>query len=487
MKLALQKRTKVVATISDRRCDMEFLQELYELGMNVVRINTAHQTPDSSLRIVENVRKISSKIGILVDTKGPEVRTTKMSNDTGFEVAAGDTVRMLGKPDGLSSSEALYLNYAGFADDVPDGASVLIDDGDIQLKVVGRQQNELLCEVQNGGVIRGRKTVNVPGAHFNLPSLSARDLEYIHWAVDHNLDFIAHSFVRTKDDVLAVQRILDERRSHIKIIAKIENRQGVDNIDEILEHAYGIMVARGDLGVELELEEIPGVQQLLIEKCHTCGKPVIIATQMLHSMIEHPRPTRAEVTDVANAIYQRSDAIMLSGETAGGQYPVEAVRTMSKIAIVVEKDLRSYVGQPNVGIKDKVAVVLAKAAVQASDELPIRAFVTDTFTGRLPRFLAAFRSKVPVYAMCYIDHVIRELSLSYGVYCYAATPFRTNAEFSHFALKFLREQGCLTNADMVTMMAGNYHARGATTYMEIGIVKNLLSEINQEDYRSLEV
>ncbi|MDR1342181.1 MAG: pyruvate kinase [Prevotellaceae bacterium] len=485
MKLALQKKTKIVATISDHKCDVEFLQNLYETGMNVVRINTAHQTPSSSMKIVENVRKVSTKIGLLVDTKGPEIRTTAMAGEAGFKVATGDTVKMMGDPNALSHREALYVSYAGFVGDVPLGTSVLIDDGDLQLKVVDKKPDFLLCEAQNSGTIKGRKTVNVPGAAIHLPSLSSRDVEYITWAVDNNIDFIAHSFVRTKDDVLAVQKLLNERKSRIKIIAKIENRQGVENIDEILNCSYGIMVARGDLGVEVEFEEIPGIQKMLIEKCQACGKPVIIATQMLHSMIEHPRPTRAEITDVANAIYQRTDAIMLSGETAGGAYPVEAVRAMSKIAIAVEKDLQPYERQPNVGIQDKVAIVLSKSAVQASRELPIRALVTDTYSGHVPRYLAAFRGKIPVFALCYRDSLTRELSLSYGVYCYPATPIKNNDEFLRYAMRFLRDQGCINSSDMVAVMAGNCHSKGATTYLEIGVVQNLISELNQEAYYAL--
>lgn len=485
MKLALEKRTKIVATISDHRCSVDFLQELYETGMNVVRINTAHQTLESSMKIVENVRKVSSKIGILVDTKGPEIRTTAMAGEAGFEVAAGDEVKISGNPAAPSCREMLHVSYAGFVNDVPPGAAILIDDGDLQLKVVDKKPDFLLCKVLNNGVIKGRKTVNIPGVEVRLPSVSTRDVEYIHWAVDNNIDFIAHSFVRTKDDVLAVQKILDERRSHIKIIAKIENRQGVDSVDEILDVAYGIMVARGDLGVEVEFEEIPGIQKMLIEKCQACGKPVIIATQMLHSMIAHPRPTRAEITDVANAIYQRTDAIMLSGETATGAYPVEAVRAMSKIAIAVEKDLQPHERQPNVGIKDKVAIVLSKSAVQASRELPIRAFVTDTYSGRVPRYLAAFRSKNPIFVFCYLDRLTRELSLLYGVYSYPATPMKNNDEFLRYAIRFLRDQRCINSADMVAVMAGNYYSKGATTYLQIGIVQNLISDLNQEDYYAL--
>jgi pyruvate kinase len=483
MKLALQKKTKIVATISDKCCDADFLQELYETGMNVVRLNTAHLSPETCMKIVENVRRVSTKIGILLDTKGPEIRTTPTANDSGFEVATGDKLRITGNPNGTSSRELLCVNYADFVSGVPVGSFILIDDGDIQLKVLESTGDVLVCEAQNSGIIKGRKTVNLPNVALNLPALSQRDVEFIHWAVDNNIDFIAHSFVRSKEDVLAVQRILSERKSRIKIIAKIENRQGVDNIDEILEHAYGIMVARGDLGVEVEFEELPGIQKTLIEKCQSREKPVIIATQMLHSMIEHPRPTRAEVTDVANAIYQRSDAVMLSGETANGKYPMEAVRTMSKIAIEVEKNLQPCEDKPyHSSLKDKVAITLAKSAVQASHELPVRAFVTDTFSGRMPRYLAAFRSNIPVFALCYRDNVLRELSLSYGVFCYPASPLKNNDEFSRYAIRFLRDQGCINSNDLVAVMAGNYSTEGATTYLEMGIAKNMISEVNQEAF-----
>ena len=483
MKLALQKKTKIVATISDKRCDVAFLQQLYETGMNVVRINTAHQTPETSLGIIENVRKISTKIGILIDTKGPEIRITEMKNDQAVAVVTGDRVKMSGNPEVASGPEMLCTNYEDFVKEVPVGAFILIDDGDVQLQVVEKHDDYLLCEAKNDGKLKGRKTVNVPNVHMNLPPLTRRDVRFIHWAMDNGIDFIAHSFVRTKDDVLAVQKILDKRKSKIKIIAKIENRQGVENIDEILEHAYGIMVARGDLGVEVEMEELPGLQRMLIEKCLAREKPVIIATQMLHSMIEHPRPTRAEVTDVANAIYQRTDAIMLSGETAGGKYPIESVRTMSKIAIQIEKDLPPAKERVRHEVRSgRLASTLAKSAVQVSRELPIRAFITDSYSGRLPRYLSAFRSKIPVFSLCYHDNIVRELSLSYGLFCYPALPFKSNDEFSRYAIRLLRDQNCIDSEDIVAVIATSHNAQNATTYLEVGVAQDMINEINQEAY-----
>lgn len=331
------KHTKIVATISDQRCDVEFIKALYEAGMNVVRLNTAHMTEEGLSKVVNNVRAVSQRIGILMDTKGPEVRTTVAVNKEPIPFKSGDKVKISGDPTQETSHDHIYVSYPRFVHDLSVGSDILIDDGDLELKVVEKNNDYLLCEAQNEATLGSRKSVNVPGVRINLPSLTEKDRNNIRWAIEHDLDFIAHSFVRSKQDVLDIQRILDEHCSPIKIIAKIENQEGVDKIDEILEVAYGIMIARGDLGIEVPAEKIPGIQRVLIRKCVEVKKPVIVATQMLHSMINNPRPTRAEVTDIANAIYYRTDALMLSGETAYGKYPVEAVQTMTKVAREAEK------------------------------------------------------------------------------------------------------------------------------------------------------
>ncbi len=469
------KRTKIVATISDKNCEVNFLRELWKAGMNVVRLNTAHQSLDGAKKVIDNVRAVSDKIALLVDTKGPEMRTTPMTEGDGFPVLTGDTVKVSGNPSKFSSKEMLYVNYAGFVEDTHVGATILIDDGDIALRVKEKEQDYLLCEVRDQGVIKGRKSVNVPNAPIKLPSLSEKDIEFIHWAVDNELDFIAHSFVRNKEDVMAVQKILDERGSHLKIIAKIENQQGVDNIDEILNHAYGIMVARGDLGVEIQAEKIPVIQRSLIAKAQARKKPVIIATQMLHSMIEHARPTRAEVSDVANAIYQRTDAIMLSGETAYGTHALESVQVMGKIAHEIEQHLSPVLDLHLQHVTDAVAYTLARSLVEATTSLPIKALIFDTISGRTGRYLAAYRPSVPVFAKCYRNHVMRELALSYGIIPFDMEMRDNKHDFVKEAVKTLIKDGFFTPDDMIGVIAGSFGARRGASFIEISEAENLLT------------
>ena len=331
----MKKFTKIVATISDRRCDKEFIQSLFDNGLNVVRMNSAHLNREGFEKIIGNVRAVSDRIGILMDTKGPEVRTTTNENDADIDICEGDKVTVVGKPDGITTHDTICLSYPGIADDVKPGAHLLIDDGELDFIIDSIADGVIYCTATNNGSLGSRKSVNIPGVSINLPSLTQRDIVNIHTAIDLDIDFIAHSFVRTKQDVLDIQAILDSRNSHIKIIAKIENQEGIDNFDEILDVAYGVMIARGDLGIEVPAEKIPSIQNDLISRCIAAHKPVIVATQMLHSMITSPRPTRAEVSDIANAVYQRTDALMLSGETAYGKYPVEAISTMARVAVEI--------------------------------------------------------------------------------------------------------------------------------------------------------
>ena len=311
------KQTKIVASVSDLRCDQDFIRKLFFAGMNVVRMNTAHATPDGLRKIISNVRAVSPHIGIMIDTKGPEVRTTGIAEP--IEIHTGDVDKILGSPAMDYEHEILNVSYPNITEDVKVGDDILLDDGLIDMKVVENTCPMLVAEVQNDGVLGSHKSVNVPGEHIDLPALTEKDKRNILLAIEEDIDFIAHSFVRSREDVMAVQRILDEHNSDIKIISKIENQEGVDNIDEIIDASYGIMIARGDLGIEIPIEEIPGIQRMIIQKCVQKKKPVIVATQMLHTMIHNPRPTRAEVTDIANAIYSNTDAVMLSGETASGK------------------------------------------------------------------------------------------------------------------------------------------------------------------------
>lgn len=456
----MQKLTKIVATISDRRCDVNFIQSLYNAGINVVRLNTAHQGHDDTLRVIENVRKVSDKIALLLDTKGPEIRTTKIEKEIAVE--AGDKVRVKGAPGQVSTSEMVCVSYSNFVADVPVESRILIDDGEIELIVVDKNEEFLNCEVQNKGLIEGKKSVNIPGVSIKLPSLSEKDRDYVLFAIENKLDFIAHSFVRNKEDVLAIQEILDAHDSKIKIIAKIENQDGIDNIDEILDYAYGVMVARGDLAIEIPRERIPFIQKQLITKCINRRKPVIVATQMLHSMIKNPRPTRAEVTDIATAVFDGTDAIMLSGETAYGDYPLESVETMTRIALQVESDMEGFVDSAYTTLSNQTSAYLSKVAVKLGMRMNAKAIVADTTSGRTVRNVTGFRGPTKIHAMVYEKHTMRELALSYGVYAHFLTPRPNTDAFLQYAAETLVNEKMLNAEDLVVFLAGSFgQSRGA--------------------------
>jgi pyruvate kinase len=468
------KQTKIVATISDRRCDVDFIRSLYTAGMNVVRINSAHMDEEGFERVIRNTRQVSDRIGILMDTKGPEIRTTPAGEPICFRT--GERVRVMGEPDRETTHDCISVSYRSFVEDMKTGDEMLIDDGDLNLRVVEKHPGHLVCEVQNDATLGSRKSVNVPGVRINLPSLTEKDRRNILYSIEHRVDFIAHSFVRSKQDVLDIQRILDEHQSPIKIIAKIENQEGVDNIDDILEAAYGIMIARGDLGIEVPAEKIPGIQRVLIRKCVEMKKPVIVATQMLHSMISNPRPTRAEVTDIANAIYYRTDALMLSGETAYGKYPVEAVQTMTKVISESEKTklTANDIRVPFVGNDLDVTSFLAKQAVKSSSKLHVKAIITDSHTGRTARYLAAFRGTATVYAICYREEVMRTLSLSYGVWAVYQPRNDSRRTYLCNALNELIHNGHITRDNMVAYLSGSLGEGGGTSFLEINSVGKML-------------
>jgi pyruvate kinase len=469
----MSKSTKIVATISDLRCDVDFIQSLYNEGMNVVRMNSAHIKPEGFMRIINNVRAVSNKIAILMDTKGPEIRTTTVENDN-LALRTGDAVKIIGNPDLLSTRECIGVNYPHFVRDLNVGDDILFDDGEIELVVESKDDTYLYCRVQNDGDLGSRKSVNIPGVRINLPSLTEKDRGNILLAIENDLDFIAHSFVRNKQDLLDIQAILDEHNSPIKIISKIENQEGVDNIDEILEYTYGVMIARGDLGIEVAQEKIPGIQRRLIRKCVVARKPVIVATQMLHTMIKNPRPTRAEITDIANAIYYRTDALMLSGETAYGKYPVEAVRTMAKVAEEAEKTKLSENDIPvKISTKD-ITSFLANAANEASIQIGTRAMITDTYTGKTALNLSAYRSTNPILALCYHERSTRQLALSYGVFpIFQADSGNTQKYFIEGLQEFIK-MGLLEPEDYVSYMSGSFGAGFGTSFLEINQVSKIL-------------
>ena len=457
------KRTKIVATISDKRCEIGFLRELYEAGMNVVRLNTAHQTLDEAMKVVRNVRAVSDQIALLIDTKGPEVRTCDIV--VPVRVGKGEIIFMTGDRT-LVAEKLIHVSYEHFVRDVQIGDKILVDDGDVELIVRDKKENCLELEASNPGEIKDKKSINVPGVNMHLESLSDKDRKFIQFAMDNKLDFIAHSFVRNKQDVMEIQQILDEQHSNIKIIAKIENQEGVNHIDEILDHVYGVMVARGDLAIEIDAEKIPLIQRYIVNKCIESKKPVIIATQMLHTMIDHPRPTRAEVSDIANAVFSGTDAIMLSGETAYGDYPLEAVKVMSRVAEANESILPPDANRNLVRINNEITAALARVAVRMTTMLPIKAIVVDTNSGRIARYLSAFRGGLPVYARCYDEHVMRELALSFGVRPYFSVKPHSRDEFMRDIPQVLLQNGYQPE-DQILVIGGSFgHVRGAS-FLEV--------------------
>lgn len=465
----MRRKTKIVATISNLNCSIPFLEALHAAGMNVVRLNTAHMEHEDALEVIRNTRAVSENIGILLDTKGPEIRTC--ATDEPLAVKFGDRVRIKGGPEEKSAGDVICVSHANFVADVPVGSSILIDDGLLALAVIEKDEEYLTCTVENDGTIHQKKSINIPSVHVTLPALSEKDKGFIAFAADNDLDFIAHSFVRNKRDLQAVQEILDRKKSKIKIISKIENSEGVANLTEILDHCYGIMIARGDLAVEIPTEQIPLIQKRIINECIERRKPVIVATQMLHSMIESPRPTRAEVSDVANACLDHTDALMLSGETANGKYPELAVRIMAKIAREVEEDNSRNI-EVAYSSTNKLAAYLAKAAVKAALRLDTKAIVADSLTGKSILALAAYRGKNVIYAQVYDRRVTRQLSLSYGVHAEYQPLDITAEQPLRASICRLIAENKFQDKDLIVVLAGSFGVTQGASYIEISSAEN---------------
>lgn len=482
----MRKKTKIVATISDLKCDVNFLKELFDNGMNVVRINTAHASFDGARKVIKNIREVSETIAILIDTKGPEIRTQPIEKK--IPVQYGDIIKIAGSKSISSTKELIQVNYEHFVRDIPEGSKILIDDGDLELVVEKKHSSYLECKVMNDGFIQGKKSVNIPSAHIKLPALSKKDIQFINFAVEEGIDFIAHSFVRKKEDIIAVQTILDSLESDIRIIAKIENKEGVDNIEEILDSAYGVMVARGDLAIEISPEKLPVVQKHIVKIAIKKRRPVIVATQMLHTMIENPRPTRAEVNDIANAIFDGTDAVMLSGETAYGKYPIESVKMMKRIAMEIEGSTKTFKSSLEASvlkrtsntakqqINNKISAQLTKLAIEASEEVDAKAIIADTTSGRTIRALAAYRGENTIYAQCYSKATMRRLSLSYGVHVNYIESTKSHTSFIKLALNNLIHKKTFQKDSVVVVVAGNFGRSTGVSYMEIATVNNMLDK-----------
>ena len=410
------KKTKIVCTLGPASQSEEVLTKLIENGLNVCRFNFSHGSHEEHKERMDMVKKVREElkkpVAILLDTKGPEIRTGNFADPEVFlEEGSKFTITMA---DVVGTKEICTVSYKGLANDVVKGNLILIDDGLVGLRVEEVIGDEIHCVVENSGIVKNHKGVNVPGVKINLPALTPKDISDIEFGITQGIDFIAASFVRKASDVLAIKEVLENNNAtDIQIISKIENQEGVDNLDEILQVSDGLMVARGDLGVEIPTEEMPIVQKEMIKKCNELGKPVITATQMLDSMIRNPRPTRAEVTDVANAIYDGTDAIMLSGETAAGKYPVEAVKTMATIAKRAEETMKNK--RDMINKSKNVTDAISYATCTTAMDLEARAILSSTSSGHTARMVSKFRPDCTIIATTSNESVRRQLSLTWGV------------------------------------------------------------------------
>ncbi|QSX07139.1 pyruvate kinase [Sedimentibacter sp. zth1] len=475
------RKTKIVCTIGPASEKEEVFKQLVLAGLNVARLNFSHGTHDEHALRINTIKKVREQldkpVAIMLDTKGPEIRTRDFENGS-IEVETGQDF-ILTTRDILGNKNICSVTYENFAKELNVDERVLIDDGLIALVVKEKiNDTDVKCEVLNSGVIKNKKGVNVPDTKIMLPALTQKDIDDIIFGIEQDVDFIAASFIRKASDVLSIRKILEDNNAeYIQIISKIENREGVQNINEILNASDGIMVARGDLGVEIPLEEVPLVQNELITKCNKEGKPVITATQMLDSMIRNPRPTRAEVSDVATSIFEGTDAIMLSGETAAGSYPVEAVKTMHKIAVMIEDSLNyneilnSKYSSSNCSITDSIGLATCRTCL----DLKTAAIISATSSGYTAKAISKFRPKSPIIATTESERVMRQLSIYYGVYPIKTKTMKTTDEVIELSVNRALEEGYIENGDLVIITAGvPVGVSGSTNLLKIHIVSELL-------------
>ncbi len=454
------KKTKIVATIGPASESEEILKQLFQNGLNVCRLNFSHGTHEEHKNRIDTIKKVRKElnlpIAIMLDTKGPEIRLGDFKEGT-IELEEGDLFTLTTR-DILGDKSIVNISYEGLPQDVKEGNIILIDDGLVELKVLEIIDNtEIKCVALNSGTLKNHKGVNVPNVEINLPAITQKDIDDILFGIENGVDFIAPSFIRKADDVTEIRRILEENNGHnIDIISKIENQQGVDNIEEILAASDGIMVARGDLGVEIETEIMPLVQKELIKKCNIAGKPVITATQMLDSMMRNPRPTRAEVTDVANAILDGTSAIMLSGETAAGKYPVESVKTMYNIAIKTEESLDYSRLLKEKSNKSEISTTnaIGRATCYTAQDLEATAIITATSSGYTSKAISKFRPKTPIIAVTTTEEVMRRLALEWGVYPVLAPESESTDEVISNSVEATIKNGYAKEGDLVIITAG---------------------------------
>lgn len=462
------RKTKIVCTIGPSSEPPEMLRKLVEAGMNVARLNFSHGDFEEHGGRITNIRKVSQElnrtVAILLDTKGPEIRTGKLREEP-IELIQDETITLTTE-EILGDAKRISITYAQLPQDVEVGSTILIDDGLIGLRVTAVNGTEIECHIVNGGTLKSKKGVNVPGVRISLPGITEKDAADIVFGIEQGVDFIAASFVRKASDVLEIRELLEKHNAnHIHIISKIENQEGVDNLDEILEVSDGLMVARGDLGVEIPAEEVPLVQKRMIEKCNLAGKPVITATQMLDSMQRNPRPTRAEASDVANAIFDGTDAIMLSGETAAGKYPVESVQTMSRIAEKAESALeyREIFTKQSLAQQTTITEAISQAVANSALDLDAKAIITSTESGYTARMVSKYRPKAPIVAVTPNAQIMRRLCLVWGVVPVEGVDAMNTDEMFQMALDRSMKADLIKLGDLVIITAGVPVGRSGTT------------------------
>ncbi|HZG83584.1 pyruvate kinase [Paenibacillus sp.] len=462
------RKTKIVCTIGPASESPENLKKLIQAGMNVARLNFSHGDFEEHGNRIKNIKKVREELGktvsILLDTKGPEIRLGKLKEEP-IELVQDEKITLTTE-EILGDKDRIPVTYKQLPQDVSVGSTILIDDGLIGLKVEEVNGTEIVCRIVNGGQIKSKKGVNVPGVRINLPGITEKDAADIRFGIEQGIDFIAASFVRKASDVLEIRAILEEHNAqHIQIISKIENQEGVDNLAEILEVSDGLMVARGDLGVEIPAEEVPLVQKRMIEMCNRAGKPVITATQMLDSMQRMPRPTRAEASDVANAIFDGTDATMLSGETAAGKYPVESVLTMARIAEKAESALEyreMFLRQANAQ-QTSVTEAISQAVANSALDLDAKAIITPTESGYTARMVSKYRPKAPIIAVTTDESVMRRLNLVFGVFPIKGEEAANTDELFNMSVESAEKSGLVSHGDIVVITAGVPVGRSGTT------------------------
>ncbi|TLS39137.1 pyruvate kinase [Pseudalkalibacillus caeni] len=476
------RKTKIVCTIGPASESESTLESLMKAGMNVARLNFSHGDFEEHGKRIKNIRAASEKVGksvaILLDTKGPEIRTGDMENGA-IELTAGQNLVVSMEPV-TGTPEKISITYTDLVNDVHNGSKILLDDGLIELEVTEVHETELVTKVLNSGTLKNKKGVNVPNVSVNLPGITEKDAKDILFGIEQGVDFIAASFVRRPSDVLEIRELLEKHNSNdIQIIPKIENREGVENIDAILEVSDGLMVARGDLGVEIPAEEVPLVQKDLIKKCNALGKPVITATQMLDSMQRNPRPTRAEASDVANAILDGTDAIMLSGETAAGVYPVEAVETMHRIAFTTEHalDYRALLSIRSKELETTTTNAISESVAHTAYNLDVPAIITPTESGHTARMISKYRPKAPIIAVPSKPGVCRKLALVWGVQPLLGRKAKSTDEVLEIAVETSLRSNMVEHGDLVIITAGvPVGQAGTTNLMKVHVIGDVIGK-----------